>query len=432
MAFNLMRESQTRTARLRALSRRLAPAGIVRNNAIFFVGGVVAGVFGYAFHFVVGRLLGPAAYSVVASAVAAVYLLTLPSLVIQLIGVRFTSVAVAHGDDRALRPLLALLSLISLGLGLLVALVFGFGLGPLAGFLHIADLRIVGVLAISTLTGMLVSTNRGILQGLQRFGILSVNLVIDGVAKLAVAAALIIAGLGPVGAVIGLVAGPIVAYLQSLGTLRRLPRGTPGRPIEIGQLARYAAPAAIAVVGVTYLFNIDVVLARHYLSARDAGIYAAGAVLARAVYFLGLTVAAVMFPEVATRHARDQGHFRVVDLSLLFLAAVGIAMIAAYLLVPALVLLPYGNQFDAVRPYLGPFAVALTLLAIANLLVNYFLSVNSARFAAPLLLAGALETVLMVAFHRDLAQLLAMLLVTTGLLAISLAILYAIDRFRAV
>ena len=51
---------------------------------------------------------------------------------------------------------------------------------------------------------------------------------------------------------------------------------------------------------------------------------------------------------------------------------------------------------------------------------------------APLLLAGGLETVLMVAFHRDLAQLLAMLLLTTALLAISLAILYAIDRFRAV
>src|SRR3989442_7517467 len=78
-------ETQTRTARLRSLSRRLAPEGVVRNNAIFFVGSVVAGAFGYAFHFVVGRLLGPAAYSVGASAAAAGYLLTLTSLVLQLI-----------------------------------------------------------------------------------------------------------------------------------------------------------------------------------------------------------------------------------------------------------------------------------------------------------------------------------------------------------
>jgi len=72
----------------------------------------------------------------------------------------------------------------------------------------------------------------------------------------------------------------------------------------------------------------------------------------------------------------------------------------------------------------------LTLLALANLLVNYFLSVNSARFIAPLLGAGVLETLLMVAFHRDVAQFLAMLLVTTTVLAVSLAIVYAIDRFR--
>ena len=68
--------------------------------------------------------------------------------------------------------------------------------------------------------------------------------------------------------------------------------------------------------------------------------------------------------------------------------------------------------------------------AVANLLVNYFLSVNSARFIAPLLGAGVLETVLMTAFHRDVGQFLAMLLVTTAVLAVSLAGLYAIDRFR--
>ena len=411
--------------------RRFTPEGLVRNNAILFGASLGAGLFGYIYHFAIGRLLGPAAYSVVASAVAAVYLLTLPALIIQLISARFTSVSAAHRDHRALRPLVRLLSLVSFGLGAVVGLAVWLGAAPVARFLQLPDLRVVGVLALAPLFGMLVSTNRGLLQGLLRFGALSINLVLDGGARVVVAVTLVLAGAGPVGAVTGILAGPAIAYLQSIPAVRRLPRGAPGRAVSARDVARYAAPAAAAVIGITYLFNVDVVLARHYLSPAQAGIYAAGAVLARAVYFLGVTTAAVMFPEVATRHARDEAHFRVVDLSLLFLGLIGVVMILVYVLVPALVLLPYGIEFHAVRPFLGPFAAALTLLAVSNLLVNYFLSVNSARFAVPLLAAGALETVLMVWFHRDLAQLLAMLLVTTSLLAASLAALYAIDRFRA-
>ena len=200
--------------------------------------------------------------------------------------------------------------------------------------------------------------------------------------------------------------------------------------MQYGHDVRVAGDASHRPLLTVEMFDVDIVLARHYLSPSQAGIYAAGAVLARVVYFLGLTIAGVMFPEVANRHARDQSHFHVVDLSLLFLAAVGIVLAAVYALLPGLVLLPYGSQFAPVRPYLGVFAGALTLLALANLLVNYFLSVNSARFIAPLLGAAVLETVLMTAFHRDVAQMLAMLLVSAAALAAGLALLYAVDRFR--
>ena len=417
-------------SRWQSLSRRFAPEGLVRNNVILFAASVGAGAFGYVYHFAVGRLLGPSAYSVVAAAVAAVYLLTLPSLIIQLVSARFTSVLAAHRDDQALRPLVYLLTMVSLGLGLLTALLVWLGGSTVARFLQLPDLRVVAVVALSTLIGMLVSTNRGLLQGLRRFGALSINLVLDGGTRVVVAVGLVLAGLGPVGAVGGVVAGPAVAYIQSISAVRRLPRGIPGRPVEPRAVARYAAPAAAAVIGTTYLFNVDVVLARHYLSPSQAGIYAAGAVLARAIYFLGVTTAAVMFPEVATRHARDEAHFHVVDLSLAFVAVMGVVLVAAYWVVPGVVLLPYGSQFTSVRPFLAPFGTALALLAVANLLVNYFLSVGSARFAGPLLGACALETLLMVAFHRDLGQLLSMLLLTTAVLAVSLGLLYLLDRRR--
>ena len=380
------------------------------------------------YHFAVGRLVGPAAYSVVAAAVGAASLLTLPALVLQLIAVRFTSVAAARGQLGPVRRLVRLLSGLSLGMGVPIAVVMLLAGPGLAQFLQLRDRTVIALLSFIALLAMLVSANRGVLQGLRRFTALSANLVLDGAGRVGVAISLVLGGWGAAGAVVGLLAGPAIAFAQSLTLLRGLPHAPPQAATSVGEVARYAAPAAVAVIGVTYLYNIDVILARHYLPSREAGIYAAGAVLARVTYFLGLTITGVMFPEVAGRHARDEDHYHVVELSLAFLAAAGICLTAAYALLPGLVLLPYGAEFNPVRPYLGPFAAALTLLAVSNLFVNYFLSVNSTRFVLPLLAAGVMETGLMTAFHHDLGQLLLVLLAVNLGLALTLGILYTVER----
>ncbi|HEX6347809.1 MAG TPA: oligosaccharide flippase family protein [Candidatus Dormibacteraeota bacterium] len=411
----------------------------LRNNAIYLTGSVVAGAFGYVFHFVSGRLLGPAGYGVVAAAIAAIYLLTLPSLIVQLVSARFASLALAQRSPAQVGPLVRGLTLASLVFGSCVALVM-IALAPVAArALQLGDVRVVYVLAPSTLLGLVVSVNRGVMQGLLRFGGLSVNVVVDTFSRVPAAATLILGGLGPLGGVAGVIAGPLLAYGHSLALLRGARSaggGTQGAAAATGEqtdlrmaeVARYAAPTAVAVIGVTFLFNADVVLAKHFLSAEQAGVYAAGSVLARVVYFLGITIATVMFPEVAARHARDRKHYHVVDRSLAFLALIGIALTVVYTALPGLVLLPYGSGFASVQPYLGPFAVALSLLAVANLLVNYFLSVNSPRFVIPLLGACLLEVGLILLFHGSVAQVLIMLLATTGALAGTLLVLYRLER----
>jgi O-antigen/teichoic acid export membrane protein len=179
-----------------------------------------------------------------------------------------------------------------------------------------------------------------------------------------------------------------------------------------------------------FLFSADTLLAKHYLAADSAGIYASASVLARVIYFLALAVAGVMFPEVAALHARDEAHFHVVDLSLLLVGVMGVALIGAYFLFPGLVLLPYGASFAPAKSYLGVFAVALTLLALSNLLINYFLSIARRSFIIPLFGACILETVLIVLFHSSIGQILTMVVLTVGLMFAVVGLLYATDRFQ--
>jgi len=391
----------------------------------------VAGAFGYVFHFVAGRLLGPAQYAVVASAVAALYLLNLPALVVQTVSARYTSVAAGKGQLGNVPGLIFQVSGLGLAVGLVIAGALLVFTGPLSSFLQISDHRVVGFLALASLIALLVAATRGALQGLRRFVALSINVVIDMTVRVAAVAALVLAGLGAVGGVIALVLGPAMAYAESLFLFRGLRSEHAGARASFGQMGRYAALATVGAIGTTYLYNADVLLSKHYLAAEAAGIYAAASVLGRVVFFLGVTVAQVMFPEVATLHAKNEPHYHVVDQSLALMTLVAVGLTVVYALVPGLVVLPFGSAFAPVGPYLWRFALALGLLSIVNLLINYFLSLGSGRFVIPLLAACGLESGLIITFHSSPGQILQMVLSTMVVLAALLSGLYAWERFRS-
>jgi O-antigen/teichoic acid export membrane protein len=401
---------------------------LLRNNAIYLTGSVGVGVVGYAFHFVTGRLLGPAPYAIVAAMVSALSLLTLPSIVLQTVAARYASLLLAGGDLGALRRLVIQLSLVCLVGVLILAGVLVVLAPAAAGYLHVADTRVVYFLAIASAGAVLVAITRGALQGLSRFLLLSLNTLLDMATRLVVAVGLIVAGLGALGAAIGIAAGPLLAYAQSTVVLRRFTRSKPRDALPLADVGRYSLSAIAAAIGITYLLNIDVLLSKHFLSGQQSGLYAAGAVLGRVIYFLGMTVAAVMFPEVTLRHARGEAHFQVVEKSLGLLAILSGGLIATYVVVPGLVIAPFGLAFAGMGPYLGLFAVAFSLFAVSLLFVNYFLSINSRRFIAPLLAACILETVLIANVHGSPGQVVTMVLISMATLAGLLGALYLIDR----
>jgi O-antigen/teichoic acid export membrane protein len=412
-----------------SLAARLGSDRLLRNNAIYLTGSVSVGVVGYAFHFATGRLLGPVTYAVVAAMVSAMSLLSLPSIVLQTTAARYTSLLMARGDSGAIRRLLLQLSLVCL-LGVVVLAGVLVILAPaVAGYLHVADTRLVYLLALASALALLVSITRGALQGLSRFVLLSLNTLLDMTTRLVLAAGLILGGLGAVGAGIGLAAGPMVAYAQSLFLFRGFARSRSQASPPLTDVGRYTLSAIVAAAGITYLLNVDVILSKHFLSGQDSGLYAAGAVLGRVIYFLGMTVAAVMFPEVTLRHARGEAHFRVVEKSLLLLGILSAGLVLTYALLPGLVIGPFGESFARVAPYLILFAVALSFFAVSVLFVNYFLSINSRRFIVPLVGACVLETVLITAFHASPSQVIAMVLLSMGALLGTLSLLYLADRF---
>ena len=91
-------------------------------------------------------------------------------------------------------------------------------------------------------------------------------------------------------------------------------------------------------------------------------------------------------------------------------------------------MLPFGSAFNPVRQFLWPFALALGLLAISNLIITFFLSTGSARFVLPLIGACVLEPLLIVLHHNDPGAILQMVVITMSCLTVALVGLYGVDR----
>ena len=92
----------------RALSpglERVRSSRLVRQNLVLFGGGLVAGIGGFVYHAIAGRVLGPSLYGDVASIIAVYAVFTTPTLILVLVLARYSATLVAAGTTDAVRYL---------------------------------------------------------------------------------------------------------------------------------------------------------------------------------------------------------------------------------------------------------------------------------------------------------------------------------------
>src|SRR5258708_11985616 len=91
------------------LGRRLAQVRgnrLVQQNLVLFAGGLVAGIGGFVYHAIAGRVLGSATYGQVAFLIAVYAVGTAPALILIVVLPRYTATLAARGDPgvRSLLP----------------------------------------------------------------------------------------------------------------------------------------------------------------------------------------------------------------------------------------------------------------------------------------------------------------------------------------
>jgi O-antigen/teichoic acid export membrane protein len=322
----------------------------------------------YAFTVAAARLLGPREYGAIAALMGLMLVLTVLSLGLQATGARRVAAApdslpgteaeVARASYRA-----------AAGLGVVTLL----AVPVVSALLRLDSWTAAALLAVAMVPVTVMGGYAGIFQGERRWGPLAAVYLGVGLGRCGCGVLGILWRADAVGAMAGVAVGSCLPALLGWVFLRTSapaavddqPTGTPASRRTQGSVLVEVSHNAHALLAFFALSNTDVLIARVVLDEQQAGLYAGGLILAKAVLFLPQFVVVIAFP-VMVGGARRWMQAQALGLILLIGA---LATAGAWAFAPAAVLFVGGTAYDALESTIWAFAAVGTLLAMTQLIV---------------------------------------------------------------
>jgi O-antigen/teichoic acid export membrane protein len=366
----------------------------------------------YGFTMVAARLLGPRPYGAFAGLMATLLVLGVLQLALQATAARRISADPDHVAQIE-RGILAVTYRAALLLGCLTLL-----LSPVFMLVLRLDDVAPAVLVAATIVPMTVMGGQaGILQGERRWAPLALVYLANGIPRLVVGTVLVLLQPSETAAMAGVALAAWAPVLVGWWVLRA-PR--PSAPPSEDHFARRIAWESVrnsqALLAFFAVSNVDVVVARNVLDEHDAGLYAGGLILTKAVLFLPQFVVVLAFPSMAAAGESASALRRSLG------AVAGIGLVAtggAWLLSELALVFVGGSQYDEIADLLWLFAVLGTILAMLQLLV-YAVLARQGRRSVYLVWAALVALVLAGAAVSSLEALLLTVIAVDGLLLVAL------------
>lgn len=339
-----------------------------RLAAVFRGGGSIAVAMGimnvatYGFTMIAARLLGPRSYGAFASLMAALLVIAVLQLGLQATAARRIAAEPEHVAQIE-KTVLGVTYRAALGLGVVLLV-----LSPLLDrVLRLDSLATAALISVVSIPITVMGGQAGVLQGERRWNALSVVYFLSGVPRLVIGTALILWSPTEAVALVGVGLGACAPVLAGWWFLRR-PRHSDTTSEDHGfrRVLREIVHNSQTLLAFFVLSNADIIVARNVLDAHDAGLYAGGLILTKAVLFLPQFVIVVAFPSMATlSQAR-----RALTVSLGLVLAIGLLVVLGAAVLPDLALVFVGGaDYREIGAHLWIFAMLGIVLAMLQLLI---------------------------------------------------------------
>jgi len=361
---------------------------------------IASNVIALAFTVVFARVLGANDYGSLAALLSAFIILMVPGSALQIAVARDVSTAAASGDANAgagvrrwLGHLLMATAVVAL-LAIPLRHVF-------AAILNVEEDWAAAAVPLTAMLWMVVSVERGALQGLQRYRLVAWSIVGEAGARLAFGLLLVGVGLSVTGAFLGSVLGLVAAgLLLAVPLFRHVPHG------EGTQLRELLAGAWVPVIGLMLLFalqELHVIVVKHEADGDAAGSYAVAAVAAKAIIWVAVGLGMYLLPEAARRVRGGEDARPILLRTLALIAAAAVPMVLVYAVAAKPLLgAVFGDDLTGAAGALPWLGLAMALLACAYLAVQYLLAIGKRSFIGVLAAAAAVEVLALLAVGANL------------------------------
>jgi O-antigen/teichoic acid export membrane protein len=226
---------------------------------------------------------------------------------------------------------------------------------------------------------------------------------------------------GPVGIVAGISIGGAMVYLLAWRMLRRRLSIHPRLPWLRPAIA-YLALIVPSTLALAALLSTDVLVVKHYFPSRQAGEYAAVAAMGRAIFWGAAGVVGVLFPKVVFRESQGRSGIPLIGVSLVLVALGGLGGLGLLSFGSTWLLTAFaGGAYAEAAGYVSWYALGMTLLGGAAVLIATQQSRGKPAFLAVLVPLALLEPVMLISFHQNLLQVVQVLDIAMAVLLAGLA-----------
>jgi O-antigen/teichoic acid export membrane protein len=369
-------------------------ARLFGSQGAFFAAFNAASVLNYVFLLAMSRMLDEDGFALFAALFGAIYLSSALSNTLM----ASTAAQVAAQPEAAAVIVRRRVRMLALGLAPMLGMTL-LAARPAASYLNSDNEFGVVLVGLAVWLALLTGVGYGGLQGRERFVLLGVGFLLPAAGRLTLGAALVAAGAGENGALVGVVAGMAIAAALVLAPFWKH-SSTRGAP-QVGLAHEGMFAALVASIAIAIPTSADVVLVRHYLPAGEAAAYAAVSMLGKAIIFGPMAVALMYFPAMvrARRDAAEAG--RLLRQTLMVTAAVAgglaLVLIAGAEMRPQL----FFGDYRPTTAMLDAYTVAMAAFALAVSLLYFHLALQRNLVLASVPVGLAVQLGVIAAWHPD-------------------------------
>lgn len=362
--------------KIKGFIQKLSSNALARNSAIVFVGSMVANVGSYVYHLLMGRLLGPAGYGELSSLLSILYIFTVPLLVGQTVLVKFVSQFKAHGEVGQTKSLFLSITKKALLISLIGIPIAWVSAPSITSFLHLPSVTLFMIVYVLFIVSLLSIVTTSMLQGYQKFLWLSILTAGSIIIKVIISVPFV--RFGMIGVLAAAVVAAIIIYCLYFIPMKFVLRvkALPSK-LTWQEAVGFTIPTLLCLLGITSIYSTDIILVRHFFSPKEAGLYAALAILGKIIFYASSSVAMVLFPVLSERSAKGSETKKLVSTAIIGVAAISAVLVMGYFLFPNFIVrMLFGNSYAGAGALLGEFGIFIAFFSVAYIVINACLGIG--------------------------------------------------------